>query len=359
MKHLQAVNLSLIRYANCWEDARLLLAALPDAAGKRISIVASAGDNALALLTKFPEKITAFDVSLPQLHLTELKKAAFATLDYEDLLQFLGVRATTGKKRMSFYQQIQNQLSPEAKAFWDNRPEDIHNGVNHSGKFERYFRLFRRYGLPLVHSKKSVAALLSPKDDAAQKAFYHNHWNSWRWKLLMAIFFSKWVMGRAGRDPKFLEQVRVPVSQFIRQKAEAHLQSADATQNPFLHFIFTGNYGDTLPEYLLPGKYDTIKSNLDRLTIQQGSADNIVAAGESDVLCLSNIFEYFPDAAFSGTVKNWKETLPSGTRLLYWNLMVPRHFSEAAPDAFERLRFPEIPGDNGFFYADFVAEQKR
>jgi hypothetical protein len=40
----------LVRYANVWEDAEVLCAALAPAAGRRLLSIASAGDNAFALL---------------------------------------------------------------------------------------------------------------------------------------------------------------------------------------------------------------------------------------------------------------------------------------------------------------------
>ena len=73
----EAVSFEFIRYANCWEDAELLLSTLGSREGQRILSVGSAGDNSLSLLTTQPEQIVAVDVSQVQLYLIELKKAAF------------------------------------------------------------------------------------------------------------------------------------------------------------------------------------------------------------------------------------------------------------------------------------------
>ena len=43
-------SFDLIRYANCWEDADVLLDALQPKPGDRILSIASAGDNSLSLL---------------------------------------------------------------------------------------------------------------------------------------------------------------------------------------------------------------------------------------------------------------------------------------------------------------------
>src|SRR4029079_3337101 len=54
----------LIRYASVWEDADVLCEALaPVARGGRLLSIASAGDNALALLTLDPAEVVAVDLS--------------------------------------------------------------------------------------------------------------------------------------------------------------------------------------------------------------------------------------------------------------------------------------------------------
>ena len=57
------VNLNIIRYANCWEDADILLKAItPKENGNYLSI-ASAGDNSFALLSKSPSFVLAIDLN--------------------------------------------------------------------------------------------------------------------------------------------------------------------------------------------------------------------------------------------------------------------------------------------------------
>ena len=46
----QRARFDIIRYANSWEDADLLVDALRPAPGKRMLSIASAGDNAFALV---------------------------------------------------------------------------------------------------------------------------------------------------------------------------------------------------------------------------------------------------------------------------------------------------------------------
>ena len=89
-----AVDFNFIRYANCWEDANLLLDVL-DIEKKTGLSVLSGGDNTLAMLIKNPKKIVAFDINKTQIHLFNLKKAGFKNLDYDELIDLLGIYGTS------------------------------------------------------------------------------------------------------------------------------------------------------------------------------------------------------------------------------------------------------------------------
>ena len=56
-----------IRYAQVWEDADILVPALRPKAGETVVSIASAGDNALALLAEGPERVIAIDMNPTQL----------------------------------------------------------------------------------------------------------------------------------------------------------------------------------------------------------------------------------------------------------------------------------------------------
>ena len=60
-------DFSLIRYAQCWEDADVLLAALDPSPGAVCLSIASAGDNTLALLARSPARVVAVDLNTAQL----------------------------------------------------------------------------------------------------------------------------------------------------------------------------------------------------------------------------------------------------------------------------------------------------
>jgi S-adenosylmethionine-diacylglycerol 3-amino-3-carboxypropyl transferase len=228
-----------------------------------------------------------------------------------------------------------------------------------AGKFEKYFALFRNWILPFIHTKKNIDQLMLPKSTEEQAEFYSIIWNTKRWKLLFSLFFNKYVMGKYGRDPAFLEQVNVPVSDFIYSKAAKQLSSTLAQENYFLKMILTGNYGNELPHYVRPENYKKIKDNIHYLHIKQGFVQDVLNP-DYHYFNLSNIFEYMPVEVFKACVQNFNEKSPQGSRFAYWNLMVPRSLSNTFSDIYKQDTISEqlTNIDKGFFYNTFNIDQK-
>ena len=181
--------------------------------------------------------------------------------------------------------------------------------------------------------------------------------------MLFKIFFSKRVMGKYGRDPEFLREVKVSVGDYIFQKAGRHLQSVNAQDNFILRYNLTGSFGGLLPHYLKPENLKKIKANIDRLHILEGYAEDAVKAyGKFRYMNLSNIFEYMDSELFLKTARQLAEATESGGRLGYWNLMVPRRISEMITDKVEYQKEISIKlseKDKGFFYNQFIIDQVR
>src|SRR5437660_11583755 len=83
-------DFSGIRYAQCWEDADVLVEGLDVRPGDVCLSIASAGDNSLALLTRSPARVIALDLSSAQLACLELPIAAFRELSHPELLELIG-----------------------------------------------------------------------------------------------------------------------------------------------------------------------------------------------------------------------------------------------------------------------------
>ncbi|GAL87364.1 S-adenosylmethionine:diacylglycerol 3-amino-3-carboxypropyl transferase [Sporocytophaga myxococcoides] len=354
----EEVPFDFIRYANCWEDAEVLLKGLSPIPGARILSVASGGDNSFSLLSTNPSLVVAADINKTQLFLTELKKVSIQYLSYDNLLEFLGFAESN--KRIQMFNDIKGLMSSDAQKYWSSHLEEINKGIINRGKFERYFQLFSKWILPLIHYSSATEELLRIKPEEEQKEYYRNHWNSWRWKLLFKLFFSRAVMGKMGRDPQFFSEVKVPVSTYIFLKAEKHLQSKDAQDNQILRYNLTGNFGTLLPNYLLPENIHSIKSNIERLVIREGYVHEVAKNFKAfHCMNLSNIFEYLSNKEYTETVSMLLETSEKGCKMGYWNLMVPRRISGTFPQKVsyqKELSQLLSQSDKGFFYNQFIID---
>ncbi|MGL4595946.1 MAG: DUF3419 family protein, partial [Bacteroidia bacterium] len=318
----------------------------------------SAGDNSFSLLAANPLEVVAVDVNPIQLHLCELKKAAFEFLTYEDFLALLGFTEST--QRLALYDKLKASLPETTKIWWEANKEIIEQGIILQGKFEKYFAFFRRRFLPLIHNQKRIDALFAPKTEAAQIDFYNKEWNNWRWRLFFNIFFSRFVMGRYGRDPEFMNEVKVKVSEYIFGKAENHLMQVAAQKNLYLKHILTGHFGTLLPHYARKENFDTIQQNIKRIHFICGYAEE--APGVFQAFNLSNIFEYMPQAIATETATKLAEKASEGARFGFWNLMVPRTLATLNPQKFnwQKERSEQLTKtDNGFFYHRFMLEEKK
>lgn len=330
-------SFSFIRYASVWEDADVLCDALaPVAAGGRLLSIASAGDNALALLTLDPAEVVAADLSAAQLACVELRMAAFRRLDHPRLLAFLG--AAPAADRMETYRSLRAELSDEARAFWDAQPEAIAGGVIHAGKFERYLRAFRTRILPFVHPRRRIDRLREPRTIAQQHAFYAAEWDTWRWRLLFRLFFSRAVMGRMGRDPAFFSHVEGSVGSRILARTRHALTELPVHSNPYVAYIMTGNYPpEALPRYLRQEWFETIRSRIDRVRVVRAPVQ-VAGEGLFDGFNLSDIFEYMSPAEHDRCYGGLVDRAAPGARLVYWNLLAPRSRPAALADRVRPLR---------------------
>lgn len=357
----QNADFSRIRYAQCWEDADVLHGALDIQPGDTCLTIASAGDNALALLARAPGRVVAVDLNPAQLACLELRVAAYRELAHPELLELIGSRPST--RREALYRRCRPLLATETRAFWDAHPDAIRDGIGGAGKFERYFAMFRNRVLPLVHGRKKVEKLLAGGTLEERRAFYEEEWNTWRWKLMFRIFFSRTVMGRAGRDPAFFKYVEGSVATRILQRAHYALTELNPAENPYLHWILTGTHGSALPFALREENFEAIRSHLDRLEWRLTPMETFLdeePAHSIHRFNLSDIFEYISPENTRTMLEKIARAGAPGARLAYWNTLAPRSRPDDMADQIEPREdlAQTLHGqDKAFFYCRFVVEE--
>ncbi len=350
----------LIRYAQLWEDADVLTAAIGAGADRTFVSICAAGDNALALLTLDPARVIAVDLSEAQLDCLRLRIGAMRTLEHAEFLELMGAR--TSERRGALLDRAISDLPETTRARWQAlRPEVIRHGAGGVGKFEAYFRLFRTRILPLVHSRRTIDDVFISREPADRAAFFDQRFNSWRWRLMVRLFFSRFVMGRMGRDKAFFDHVEGSPAEHVMGRLRHAGVDCDPAENPYLHWIMKGTHGDALPMPWRAEPYEIIRNRLDRLELRHGALEAFGTDGErADGFNLSDIFEYMSPEVAAEVYRGILDTARPGARLVYWNMMAPRRVPEALRDRVRRLQDLEDSlkaVDKAFFYADFVVEE--
>ncbi|HSM36343.1 MAG TPA: DUF3419 family protein, partial [Longimicrobiales bacterium] len=189
-------------------------------------------------------------------------------------------------------------------------------------------RTFRTRVLPLIHAPRTVEALLRERSVEGRRAFHDDVWDNRRWRFLFRLFFSRFVMGRLGRDPAFFHHVDGPVASRILARSRHALSTLPTHTNPHLAYIMTGNYRrGALPRYLRPEHRGHVRDRIGRLRLVRGSVEEI--QGPFDGFNLSDVFEYMSPGDHERVYAALLASARRGARLVYWSLLAGR----AAPAA--------------------------
>lgn len=127
-----------------YQSELALLSRLAQDRPLRVCMIASAGENALSLLTQ--ERIAsvdAVDLNPAQIHLCELRRTAVAHLSRDEQLRLFGAQSTVTRAgdeatRLALYDQLRPHLPADTRGFWDERrPSEIAFGLHHVGRNDK------------------------------------------------------------------------------------------------------------------------------------------------------------------------------------------------------------------------------
>jgi S-adenosylmethionine-diacylglycerol 3-amino-3-carboxypropyl transferase len=356
----QKASFNIMRYAQCWEDADVLVEALDINSQDVCLSIASAGENTFSLLSKSPKKVIAVDMNPIQLAAVELRKYVYLHLPHEAMLIFHGAKKGTVEQRLNYYNVIKPYLSEETQVYWEGT-NFLEVGYGSVGKFEKYFALFKDKIIPLIHSKKTIAELFSITDIHTQREFYAKKWNNLRWKWLFKIFFSRKFMGLMGRDPAFFNYVEGSVADKILSRTELAFNHVLARENPYLDWILHGEFRYALPHALREENYEAIRQNLDKLHLHLGSIESYLDTTDEKITKynLSDIFEYMSIGMYETLMQKLMTSSVSGGKMAYWNMLAPRSavLSQKLNGVLEGMDTTELfLKDKAFFYSQFICE---
>lgn len=348
--------MSTVNYSQCWEDANLLKRALTISNNDVVLSITSGGDNTLSLLLENPKKIFSIDINSAQNHIAELKLQSPKALRYEEYLELLGVNDSA--KRPDLYKQASKFLSDDARSWFEGNTNFVEKGVILSGKFEKYLNAFRKYLLPLVHSKETVSQFVNQGSLQYQISFYEEVWNTWRWRLFFGIATHSSLLRRLARQTGASKHKSENESYLHR--LEKLIYHNHLKTNFYINYALTGKYGDTLPDYLSRESYNKLRDydspqcefrNDDLLSFLKNTSDNSITKYN-----LSDAFEFFSD---EDAFKIWREiirTAKNGAKVAYWCNQIEHlapHEVEHSVARDTNLEKELVAQDKLYFYRSF------
>jgi len=353
--------LQRLSYAQCWEDASILQQALKVGPDDDVLSIASGGDNSFALAIAGARSVTAIDLSIPQLAVTELKLVA-TDLDHAEYLCLLGIGGPGDRRAL--YRRIEPALSERARSYWRHHLELIDQGLLASGTFERYLETFRTRVLPLVHGRETVDALCSLTNLEEQRQFHRQRWNTWRWRGLFRLFFSRAVMSRSGRTQAHFAHVTGSVSDQFLARADHVVRDIPIRSNPYVQWMLRGRFPDVEQAHLYLTragfeKLRQVRPNIRILMAQLEEHLPSVPAGAYSAFNYSDLFEYVSAEQHEALLGLTVKAARPGARIAYWNLLVPRHRPESLANTLERHEAEAaqwLQQDRAFVYGGFNLE---
>ncbi len=181
---------------------------------------------------------------------------------------------------------------------------------------------------------------------------------------MFRIFFSQFVMARAGRSPAQFAHVQGAVSEAFLQRTERVLTGIPIASNFFVQWILRGRFPDLeqAHPYVSEAGHSALVAAADRISFVH--ADLITHLSEQpaqtySAFNLSNVPEYLGEPEHLALLRAAVCAGRPGARLAYWNLLVPRSRPMELSDALqvhpERSR-ALLEKDRAFVYGGFQLE---
>ncbi|MEZ4662708.1 MAG: DUF3419 family protein [Caldilineaceae bacterium] len=298
-----------------------VLARLNQGRPLRVLMIASAGENALSLLTHEQiASIDAVDLNLAQLHLCELRRTALLHRSRDEQLRLFGVHPVIGRvddeaARLALYDGLRPSLPDATRAFWDGRRLcEIAFGLHHVGRNDK-----------MMHD---LQERLKGAGFAPLQRLPGNHELA-TWQGVYEELGTPAYMQDLFRLPN--PAIAQAVAKLAPAIAEGHfhaLQQPAPERNPYLTTVFADSYATAAGEegypLYLQEKGQALLRHLgvrDRLHLHHGNIIEIMAPlvaqdGPFDLISLSNIADWMNEAQLCALLQQAAAALRPGGGIL-------------------------------------------
>jgi S-adenosylmethionine-diacylglycerol 3-amino-3-carboxypropyl transferase len=286
-----------IRYAQSWEDHRVIESGLQVKKNDTIVAIISSGDNLLNLTRFEPAAIYGFDINSAQIHEINLKIAAIEYLSYSEFLVFLGY-AGTEQQRIELFHCLTPHIDSNTNVFWSQHLNLLGKGLAFQGWMERSFsmvRPFLRFFLA-----EEYHHYLTAQTRQERLAIFEKKLNRPVLRAFTKIFITNRVMTHLLFSSRAIQNIPTSFDYqqcFWRNNSHAFVDIG-CVNNPYLYWVFTGkvledrNYWQP---FLQETYYDILKQNIKKIHIVEQDIRVGLKNLESDsvdAFYISDIFDW-------------------------------------------------------------------
>ena len=256
-----------------WEDPEMDRQALRVGPDDTVISISSAGCNPLNFLCQSPKRLITIDGNPAQNAIVELKLAGIKTLDHQTFADIFAAR-NPGVVTQVYRKHLRPNISIRSQEFWDRNLWMAHRGLYDFGKMGLAARIVRfllpHIGIP----HRRIEEMFEARSLEEQTAFYHEHIEAHLWgPVIKRLCESRWFMYLCGVHPNQLDLIdeRHGIYDFVRERIEYALTKVPLRDNYFLSVTASGRFrGEHVPPYLLEENFETLRENLDRVTVVNG-----------------------------------------------------------------------------------------
>ena len=317
--------MSRLVFTRAWEDDRVDLAVLGEQPGRRVLVVAGAGESALALATAGPACVIAVDRSAAQLHLVALKIAAATALRCD--VRHLWFEDGHAPDAPSVYRRaIRGELAPATAAFWDRQIDLFVSGFHdHVGVGRTFSRLGRLVRLLVPGITRAIEQ--SPTV-AEQALFWHERVRGRMFNPLThwAVAHTR-LMAPFAPDPNELARMRTHrFFEGFERRVDSVVEHNLVREHPWWRPAFSGRAADpgNGAVWLDPDRADALAEGVGRIRLVES---DLIAAldaqpeGSLDAVSVSNVPDWLPRTEHPRLAAAVERALVPGGRVLVRTIM--------------------------------------
>lgn len=301
---MKSAFFSKINYSSSNEDSESERLALQLNSEDTVLCITGSGARSLDLLIDSPKEIVSIDFNPAQNFLLELKIAAFKSLTYDQLMEFLGVR--TSENRVIMFDQLKLHLSAKALDFWQKHTHLIQAGVLYCGTWERLLKKMLKYS---YFRRRKIKKLMTANTLEAQQKIWVSKWDNPSWRFFLRLLSSRFLWVTVVREPgaKLIPK-DFNVKQYIKDRLDYMAMNFKLSENHYANLLFNGRYMKScvLPHHLRPENFEIVRTNIERIEIVTASLIDYLPQHRSrfSKFSLSDFSSYAPPEIYHSIWEN-------------------------------------------------------